>query len=197
MKTKLLAGALVGVLLSACSGSSNPFDGQSPEEVAMFIFSGFQKGTVRKDKELELKVLASQDKPLVLTINGSAQGQSRHVATFSVTDQGNCSFLYSVVDKGDQSTFGTWQVRIDLSALTDAKLVYGGNADSIALGGAKIQCLTSGRNECEWMQKNFAKGTLVRFGPIDVDEKQDGYKEQKEKALSEAVQYLKTRICRI
>ncbi|MET3524398.1 hypothetical protein [Mesorhizobium abyssinicae] len=197
MKTKLLASVLAGVLVSACSGSSNPFDGKPPEEVAMFIFSGFQKGTVRKDKDFELKVLASQDKPLVLTINGSAQGQSRDMATFSVTDQGNCSFLYSVVDKGDQNTFGTWQARIDLSGLTDAKLVYGGPTDSIALSGSKIQCLASGRRECEWMGKNFAKGTMVRFGPIDLDEKQDGYRELKEKILGEAVQYLKTKICKI
>lgn len=163
----------------------------------MFIFSGFQKGTSRKDSNVEIRVVASQDKPLVLTMNGSAQGQSRDMATFSVTDQGNCTFLYGVVDKMDPRMFGTWQVRIDLSGLSGAKLVSGGQSDSIALAGATIQCLTSSHHECEHMQADFAKGTLMRFGPIDLDEKQDGYKEQKEKSFNEAVQYLKTKICKV
>ncbi len=194
MKAKLLTSSLAAVLLSACSGSAGPFDGKTPEELAMLILGGLEK-----DENITfpdggfIKVNTIKDKPLTLELAGTVQGQSRSVATFTITDQGNCTFLYEVADRTPDQSIGTLQVRANFSGLTSAKA--GPGRDALTLSGSQIQCIANQTRPCEYMQPDLDKGAWWRGGMInDVSGKKE--REAMETRLNDAIQHLKTNICK-
>lgn len=192
MKTKLLAAALAASVLPACS-EAGPFDGKTPEEVALFILAGIEKdATMTMPDGATFKVTTASEKPLVLDVELSYQNQHQKVLSFSLEDKGGCSFVYKVDESIPRPVVGDLVIEANLSELVSGKLAL--NTDATTLEGAKLQCVSSSVRPCEYAQPRLDKGEWQRAGML---ENQGGKarREANEKRLNDAIKHLKDNIC--
>lgn len=192
MKVKLLAASLAAILTPACSSAAGPFDGKSPEEVALFILGGLENGaSFPMPDESVLVASTTAEKPLVMTVDATYKDRRQTLGTFTVEDKGGCTFTYTVKDDTPRRALGNFTLNADLSKLTGA--TFRNKATKVTLQGAALTCDPSG-GRCATGNVDLRQGNWVRVAPFD--EPKGEAMEKELKRLNDAITYLRDTACK-